>query len=42
MLNFMQRFLLSDQKDSIILINSFLTNIRRLGSIYFCLAFYAL
>ncbi len=38
----MQRFLLNNQKDLIILIDTFLTNIKRLKSIYFCFAFYAL
>ncbi len=38
----MQRFLLNNQKDSIILNENFLTNIKCLESIYFCFAFYAL
>ena len=38
----MQRFLSNNQKDLIILINNFLTNIKRSKSIYFYLAFYAL
>jgi len=38
----MQRFLSNNQKNLVILIDNFLTNIKRLKSIFFCLTFYAL